>query len=237
RRWVEDCQVRIWVDQGDIENLERWMNSSDLQINVEPDYKRDIEHIILARTMVALAKDRPRASYLKDAIMLLSNLEKLAESAGWYGKLIEILALQSKAFLLDDREEQAIDTLEKAILLAEPEGYLRTFVDEGKPMHYLLQMVSRNESLQVYIRRLLALFEPVQLIDQEYISLIEVEPLSSRELDVMKMLATDLSGPEISQEMNIALSTLRFHTRNIYGKLMVNNRRSAVRRATESKLI
>jgi LuxR family maltose regulon positive regulatory protein len=161
----------------------------------------------------------------------------LAEIANWNGKLVEILILQSKVFLIEEEEDQAIQSLEKALSFALPQGYIRSFVDEGVSIQYLLQKVARREYRGDYPRQLLAHFEIEQFNDEELVSLLEIEPLSSRELDVMKMLVTDLTGPEITQEMNIALSTFRFHTRNIYSKLMVNNRRSAVRRAKESHLI
>ena len=237
RRWAEDCQVRLWVLQGEFEQLERWVHSTDLQVNTEPDFKRDIDQIILARALVALARDRPKSPYLQDALILLSKLENFATGADLNGKLIEILALQSMAYLINEQEEHACISLYKAISLAEPEGYRRTFVDEGKSMEFLLKKLAKKASNREYIQEVLGSFESFQVSDQEYLSLIDVDPLSSREIEVMKMLATDLSGPKISEEMNIALSTLRFHTRNIYGKLMVNNRRSAVRRAKESHLI
>jgi LuxR family maltose regulon positive regulatory protein len=237
RRWAEDCHVRLWLFQGEFEQLDRWVHSTDLQVNSEPDFKRDIDQIILARALVALARNRPKSPYLQDALILLSKLENFATGADLNGKLIEILALQSMAYLINEQEEHAYFSLYKAISLAEPEGYRRTFVDEGKSMEFLLKKLAKKASNREYIQEVLGSFESFQVSDQEYLSLIDVDPLSSREIEVMKMLATDLSGPKISEEMNIALSTLRFHTRNIYGKLMVNNRRSAVRRAKESHLI
>jgi LuxR family maltose regulon positive regulatory protein len=237
RRWAEDCQVRTWVNLGDYVSLERWIQTGDLRIGDMPNFKRDIDHIILARAMVELASNQPSSSYLEDVLSLIYNLEILAENANWNGKLIEILALKSKALLIANREDQALLAIEKALSLAAPEGYLRTFVDEGKSMEFLLQRVARDKRQNDYLQRLLAGFKPDQPIDLDISSQTLVESLSRRELDVLSMLATDMTGPEIAKEMNIALSTLRFHTRNIYGKLAVNNRRSAVRKAKGSQLI
>ena len=237
RRWAEDCQVRTWVTLGDYISLERWIQTGDLRIEDTPNFKRDIDHIILARAMVELASYQPSSSYLKDALSLLINLEILAEDANWNGKLIEILALQAKALLIAEREDQALLAIEKALSLAASEGYLRTFVDEGKSIEFLLQMVARDEGHYDYSQRLLAELEPDQPIELDFSLRTIVEPLSKRELEVLSMLATDMTGPEIAKEMNIALSTLRFHTRNIYGKLAVNNRRSAVRKAKGLQLI
>jgi LuxR family maltose regulon positive regulatory protein len=237
RRWAEDCQVRTWVNLGDYVSLERWIQTGDPRIGDMPNFKRDIDHIILARAMVELASNQPSSSYLEDVLSLIYNLEILAENANWNGKLIEILALKSKALLIANREDQALLAIEKALSLAAPEGYLRTFVDEGKSMEFLLQRVARDKRQNDYLQRLLAGFKPDQPIDLDISSQTLVESLSRRELDVLSMLATDMTGPEIAKEMNIALSTLRFHTRNIYGKLAVNNRRSAVRKAKGSQLI
>ena len=161
----------------------------------------------------------------------------MAEDANWNGKLIEILVLQSKALLIANLEDQAQIAVEKALSHAAPEGYIRTFVDEGKSIEFLLKRIPTNNAYYEYAQRLLAEYDIDQSSDLDTSSTALIEPLSSRELDVMSMLATDKTGPEIASEMNIALSTLRFHTRNIYGKLAVNNRRSAVRRAKEEQLI
>jgi LuxR family maltose regulon positive regulatory protein len=237
RRWAEDCQVRLWVALDDYESLERWIRTVDLKIEEPPNFKRDIDHIILARAMVAITRFKPASSYLRDAIKLLRNLEKMAEEANWNGKLIEILVLQGKALLIAEREDQALSAIVKALSLAVPEDYLRTFVDEGRSMEFLLKKIPPNDKYYDYAQKLLAEFDIDQSSDLDTGSTALIEPLSSRELDVLSMLATEMSGPEIAKEMNIALSTLRFHTRNIYGKLAVNNRRSAVRLAKEEQLI
>ena len=151
--------------------------------------------------------------------------------------MIEILVLQAMALQTVKSEDQAIFALENALSLAEPEGYIRTFVDEGSSMLRLLHIVDNEEISRPYIKKLLAAFGVDKTMDQVRFRQSLFEPLSPRELDVLRMLATDLSGPEIASEMNIALTTLRFHTRNIYSKLEVNNRRTAVRNAQELNLI
>jgi LuxR family maltose regulon positive regulatory protein len=237
RRWVEDCQVRLWVAQGNFESLERWVQTCGLSLEDTPNFKRDMDHIILARALVELAQYRPASSYLEDALTLLSKLQMIAEDAKWNGKLIEILVLQAMALQIAMREEQALHALNKAISLAQPEGYIRTFVDEGLPMGLLLETLLKNGADNDYAQELYATFELNRTADHVLSTQSMIEPLSSRELDVMSMLSTELSGPEIAKEMSIALSTLRFHTRNIYGKLQVNNRRTAVRKARDLDLI
>jgi LuxR family maltose regulon positive regulatory protein len=237
RRWVEDCQVRLWAAQGNFESLERWVQTCGLSLEDTPNFKRDMDHIILARAFVELAQHRPASSYLEDALTLLSKLQIMAEDVKWNGKLIEILVLQAMALHIAKRGEQALHALNRAISLAEPEGYVRTFVDEGMPMGLLLGNLLQNGVDNNYAQKLYKRFEFNRTADHILSTQSMIEPLSSRELDVMGMLATELSGPEIANEMSIALSTLRFHTRNIYGKLQVNNRRTAVRKAKDLNLI
>jgi LuxR family maltose regulon positive regulatory protein len=148
----------------------------------------------------------------------------------------------------------ALRPLQQALTLAEPEGYVRMFVDEGPPMAALLaQSVERraqNDSISVYAERLLSVFPEAQSAERRaqnndtsaLRSTLErssalMEPLSERELDVLRLLRTELNGPEIARELMVSLNTLRTHTKNIYSKLGVNNRRAAVRRAEELDLV
>jgi LuxR family maltose regulon positive regulatory protein len=236
-RWVEDCQVRLWAAQGNFESLERWVNSTDLRLEDTPNFKRDIDHIILARALLVLSQYRSSSHSLEDILILLSTLEATAEKAKWYGKLIEILVLQAMALQSAKKEDEAFSSLEKAISLARLEDYTRSFVDEGLPMGLLLERLLQNDKENYYAHKLYSTFDIYQTNDRFISNRGMIEPLSSRELEVMSMLTTDLSGPEIADEMSIALSTLRFHTRNIYGKLQVNNRKAAVRKARDLDLI
>ena len=241
RRWVENCKIRLWKAHDNLKAIDTWVNQSGLQVEDELTFLRDIEHIILARALVALGQEQPESRYLDDALTMLAHLEDMTLDAGWIGKAIEVLVLQALALQASDEEDKALKALSKALSLAEPEGYVRIFVDEGPPMTALLrQAVSRGISPR-YAGRLLGTLESELQDDTgERLIMAEsnmIEPLSKRELEVLKMLTTDLSGPEIADQLHIALTTLRFHTRNIYGKLEVKNRRSAVRKAQEINLI
>jgi LuxR family maltose regulon positive regulatory protein len=125
--------------------------------------------------------------------------------------------------------------LERALTLAEPEGYVRIFVDEGPPMAALLEAAAKDGIAPTYVRRLLTAIGEDEDVTPARQDLIE--PLSERELDVLRLLGTDLDGPEIARELNVSLNTMRTHTKNIYGKLGVNNRRAAVRQAEELELL
>lgn len=241
RRWVEDCQVRMWLAQGKFEEVARWVGECGMSIDDLLDFKRDIDHIILARALVALGRVRPESSHIENAISLLQRMWDLASDASWWGKGIEILVLQALAFHVKGNERRALESFETALTLAEPEGYIRTFLDEGEPMVDLLRLAASNGISPTYSRQLLVTLKSelkdVKSVGGSMPTSALVEPLSDRELEVLKMLATDLSGPEIAQELMVALSTIRYHTNNIYGKLAVHNRRAAVRRANELNLL
>jgi LuxR family maltose regulon positive regulatory protein len=143
----------------------------------------------------------------------------------------------------------ALAPLSHALTLAEPEGYVRTFVDEESAMAHLLREAAARGIMPEYTGTLLAAFPRTEdrglrnerrdsansVLSPQSSSL--VEPLSERELDVLRLLRTDLSGPDIARELMVSLNTLRTHTKNIYDKLGVNNRRAAIHRAEELKLL
>jgi LuxR family maltose regulon positive regulatory protein len=137
------------------------------------------------------------------------------------------------------RLERALAPLERALTLAEPEGYVRSFVDEGPPMAGLLKQLHRKGVAADYVAQILAAFEDATKEEEPAPSRAEglVEPLSKRELEVLRLLGTELNGPEIARELVVSLNTMRTHTKNIYSKLGVNNRRAAVRRAEELDLL
>jgi LuxR family maltose regulon positive regulatory protein len=129
----------------------------------------------------------------------------------------------------------ALGTLKRAVTLGEPEGYVRVFADEGPPMAGLLKTLTEREAARGYVRRVLTAAMGTEHRPADATAL--VEPLSARELDVLRLLGTDLSGPDIARELFVSLNTLRTHTKNIYSKLDVTSRRAAVRQAHELKLL
>jgi len=139
---------------------------------------------------------------------------------------------------------QALAALKGALSLAEPEGYVRIFLDEGSSMAQLLLKAAVSGIMPDYTGKLLAAFEAEQLrsagespLPTPPASQPPIEPISQRELEVLRLFKTELSGPEIARELVIALSTVRTHTKSIFSKLNVNNRRAAVKRAEELHLI
>ena len=190
------------------------------------------------------ASDGDKSS-LNDASRLLERLQSAAVAGGRTGSVIEILVLQSLTHQAGGDTPRALAPLVEALTLAEPEGYVRVFVGEGPPMKTLLTAVISSEAGWDYVRRLLAACadddgtgpdatpgEPAPRRGQGL-----VEPLSERELDVLRLLATDLDGPDIARRLFVSVNTMRTHTRSIYAKLGVNSRRAAVSRAEELGLL
>jgi len=204
-------------------------------------YLDEFEHITLARVLIASHQNDPLAGSVHEAIALLEQLLQAAEAGGRMGSVIEILVVQALAFQAQGNVSQALASMERALTLAEPEGYVRIFVDEGEPMRLLIEKQSRGQdkTFPGYVDKLLAAFAPPMAIPQPKANDLQsmiIEPLSERELEVLRLLGTELSGPEIARKMIVSLNTLRTHTKNIFNKLGVNNRRAAVHRAEELEL-
>ncbi len=227
--WVESCRARSWLAQGDIEAAVRWAEQRGLKIDDDVSYMRDAEYLTLGCVFLAQGK-------YDTALMLLERLRNSAETIGRIGSLIEILVLQAITFQTQSDIPRALATLERALALAEPEGYVRTFVDQGEPMARLLRRALSQGIAPNYVARLLAAFgQEVELTSPAMESL--VEPLSERELEVLRLVVAGLSNPEIAQELVIAVSTVKSHVNHIYSKLGVESRTRAVARARELGLL
>ena len=207
-------------------------------------YLHEFEHISLTRVLLACYQSDRADHSLREAVGLLERLLDAAEAGGRTGRVIEILVLQVLAHQLQDDIPAALVPLQRALMLAEPEGYVRIFVDEGPSMAQLLRQAAIRRIMPTYTARLLAAFEAKQLpyagkspLPISPASQPLIEPLSERELEVLRLLGTDLSGPEIARKLMVSLNTMNTHTKNIYSKLGVNNRRAAVRRAEEIELL
>ena len=226
-RPVPALRARMWLAQGRLADARGWVAQRGLSPTDELSYLREFEHLTLARVLMA-------EESLDPALDLLERLAHAAEEGQRSGTLIEIRVVQALAYQMRGDHEPALTTLEAALTLAEPEGYVRTFLDEGPPMAALLKAAADQGIAPRYASRLLAAF-PTAPRPSAVPGL--VEPLSDREQDVLRLLGTDLSGPEIARELVVSLNTVRSHTKSIYTKLGVNTRRTAVRRAHELGLL
>jgi LuxR family maltose regulon positive regulatory protein len=246
-RSISARKARILVAQDRLTKALEWVREQGLSPDNDLCYLREFEHITLARILIAqYQKDRVDGP-LHAAMRLLDRLLQAAEDGRRMGSVIEILVLQALAYQAEGDITPALMSLERALTLAEPEGYVRIFVEEGKPMADLLTRVGENWSsfLAKQVVSPQTLIEPEvrpakDMLDEPEsrpTRLSLVETLSKRELEVLRLLRTDLNGPEIARELVVSLSTVRTHTQNIYTKLGVNNRRAAIRRAEELHLL
>jgi LuxR family maltose regulon positive regulatory protein len=234
-RPVGALKARVWIANGRMSEARSWARERGLSAADELDYVREFEHLALARLILAEgARDRSDKT-IKEALGLLERLLVAADGGGRTGSVIEILVVQALARRARNDMPEALASLERAVAFAEPEGYVRVFTDEGPNMAALLRLAAQKRNASGYLRRLLA--ATVTPAARAPVDQPLIEPLSERELDVLRLLESELDGPDIARELTVSLATVRTHTSNIYTKLGVNNRRAAVRRAAELGLL
>jgi LuxR family transcriptional regulator, maltose regulon positive regulatory protein len=222
-------QMQLWLAQGDLASATRWAENWVTHGGSRSALGREWETVALVRLL--LAQDRP-----EDALTRLAPLRESASQQGRWGSVIQLRLLQAEAESLLRMEQAALATLAQAVELAEPEGYLRSFVDEGPPMAALLRRLweqERRRGPTPYLDKLLAAFPldgappvPASFPGPPQQGLID--PLSPRELDVLQQLARGASNQEIAEALVITVDTVKHHVGNILGKLQANNRTQAV---------
>ena len=172
---------------------------------------------------------------VESALPVSLSLLDAAEAGDRIRSVIEILVLQALSREAQDNIPSALVPLQQALALAEPEGYVRLFVDEGQPMAALLREAAKHSRTPNYVSQLRSAFGKAEGKKPSAQKL--TEPLSERELEVLRLLKTELNGPEIARSLMVSLNTMRTHTKNIYNKLGANNRWAALRRAEELNLL
>ncbi|MFN2237585.1 MAG: LuxR C-terminal-related transcriptional regulator, partial [Anaerolineales bacterium] len=241
-RGGEYPQVNLWLNQKKISKLDRWLGKNTISFEEISYFKTKITFSMHARVLIALYREHQDDIYIREAIEILDRLFDMVKNNGWESKVIEILALQAVAHLESGNLELAQTKLEKALTLAEPEGFIRTFVNEGAPMASLLYEALKREIAPEYVQRLLAAFPVTELDETASMESSEdqsglIEPLSEREIEVLQFLAKGLTNHMIATRLFLSVHTIKAHTRNIYSKLDVNNRTQAVARARVLGLI
>lgn len=242
-------RAHFFVTQGNVAEVMHWAERRGLTTGLTTEHSpalderqkyinahlRKYEHLVLARAFI-------RQGRASEALALLETLLAQAKQLDRTDLAIEIHILKALAFQLEGNHDQGLKALVDALSLAEPGGYVRIFLDEGEPMTRLLRRAAISGLAPAYVSKLLAAFSGQASTEREtrpsrsHVHPL-IEPLSERELDVLRLLATGLSNPEIAGELYIAVSTIRTHCKHIYGKLGVCRRWDAVQRAQELGLI
>jgi LuxR family maltose regulon positive regulatory protein len=216
-----------------MQEVSRWVEERRLEEEDSPSYARELEFLVLARYL--LNQNEPGR-----ALTLLEHLQALAKAQVRTGSLIEIQVLQALGFKAVGKPDQAMKVLAQVLMQAEPEGYVRTFVDEGRQMAGLLHQARSRDVMADYTTRLLEAFPSVDRGMQPSPPAAAFpfnQPLSERELEVLHLLASGASNREIAEELTIALTTTKKHVSNILRKLGVSTRTQAVSRGRDLGLL
>lgn len=234
-------RARILAAHGRWEPAVQWAHQHGITPADDLSYLREYEHLTLARVLLARHAAGGSPGVLRDAVTLLERLHAAADAGGRHGTAIEVLALLAVAHRASGNEVRALALLRRALTMAEPEGYVRVFATVRSPMTALLKTMLRQDPGSAYLRRLLDAstgpHRQTPAASGRAASEGLVDALSPRELDVMRLLLSELDGPSIARELVVSLNTVRTHTKNIYAKLGVTNRRAAVRRAHQLDLL
>ena len=237
-RPIAALRVRLWIAQGRLAEARAWARERDLSVDDDLAYLHEFEHITLARVLIARYRSDRDDRSIHEATELLERLLKAAEAGERFGSVIEILIEQALAHEARGDIPAALALLERAVALAEPEGYVRIFVDEGEAMRDLLHRVAAQGAAGAYARRLLSAFsEPTRSVAFPAGTAGQVEPLTPREIEILRFIAAGMRNQEIADHLFISLATVKRHIANVYGKLGVSHRTEAVARANELHLI
>ncbi|WP_025414762.1 LuxR C-terminal-related transcriptional regulator [Gemmatirosa kalamazoonensis] len=240
-RPIAAMKARVWLSQGRLAEAMEWVAQRGLTVRDDLAYAREFEHVTLARVLIARHETGADELSAHDAVRLLERLTDAAEAGGRTGSVIETLALQSLAHRALGDVRGALRPLERALALAEPAGYLRVFVDEGRRMRDLLRhAAARGIGDGEYTRRLLAAFDAPAPSEAAPAPIADVGPgqaLTTRELEVLRLIAAGLRNQEIANQLSISQATVKRHVANAYAKLGVGHRTEALARAKELRLL
>jgi LuxR family maltose regulon positive regulatory protein len=242
---VAMVQASLWIAHGDLLSAETWVEWRGLLHEPDLTSLSDSESFAYAHLrkyeLIVLARLRLSQGQLEAALQLLDAILPEVIKMPRLGLRIEILVLRALTCYSLGNQAEAFAALEEALALAEPAGYVRLFLDEGDPLYRLLSEIHRRDPSSAYVAGLLAAFEREKApeLDQEIQSESRlpvhagIEPLTEREIEVLSLLRSRLTVPEMAVKLYVAESTLRSHIKNIYSKLDVHRRMDAVQRAEE----
>jgi LuxR family maltose regulon positive regulatory protein len=236
-------RARLHLAAGRLAEALDWVRERRLSVEDDLDYAREFEHVTMARVLLARHAAGGDARALRDAARLLERLLTAAEEGGRAGSTIEILLLQSLVRRAEGDLRGAMQPLARALSLAEPEGFLRVFVDEGGPLRELLRYAVVRGLGGASATRVLSAFEPAasptarEATPRGAAVPVAAPALTARELEVLRLIAAGLRNQEIADRMAVAPATVKRHVANAYGKLGARHRTEALARARELRVL
>ncbi len=241
---VAAARARVAARHDRLSVAEEWARQRGLSPDDDLAYPYEYEHVTLAEVLLARHRNTGDEAALSGAATLLQRLLIAAEEGARFGTVIEILVLLALVQQSEGSDEMAIETLRNALELAAPEGHVWAFTSRGSSLLDLLSTMLAAGPSPTYARHLMGLAavaqpepSPTSSNAADALRGALVEPLTGRERDVLRLLASDLDGPGIARELVLSLNTVRTHTKNLYAKLGVTNRRAAVTRGHQLKLL
>jgi LuxR family maltose regulon positive regulatory protein len=235
---VVAIQAQLELAQGNLAEAIHWADSSELSLEDDDlTYLREGEYLTLTHVRIAQARQDQASPVLQDELHLLDRILRDAEAKARMNSVLEILVLRALAQEAQGDRTSALSTLERALVQASPEGYIRLFVDEGTPMRLLLRDAQARGIVPEYVATLLAAFgEPTaSRLPTKVGSLIE--PLTEREREVLRLLLEGASNREIARRLVVSVNTVKRHVYNLCGKLGVQSRTQAIARARTLNLL
>jgi LuxR family maltose regulon positive regulatory protein len=249
---VQIYQVHLWLQQANLRLAAAWIQEEALQLDPLPDpipYLREGEYMVLARLLLLRYQQQnddtlpPVDNPLATALNVLDRIIEAARAKSRMGRVIEARTVQARLLLANNQQNQALLALEDALTLAEPAGYVRCFVDEGPSIAGLLRQMRASGVEPAYAGQLLAAFQGVKHTGQAFGRLAAqdsqflLDPLSQRELEILRLIATGMSNRDLAETLVVTVGTVKWHLNNIYSKLAVRSRTQAVARARELGLL
>ncbi len=234
-RSIPAIRARVRIVQGRLDEASAWVRARGVSADDPVSYLNVFDHLTLARLLLAQAAEERADDGVGLALGLLERLRNAADTGGWIGSLIEILVLESLGYQRLGSLPSARVSLGRALSLAEPGGYVRIFVNEGEPMHRLLSEVAGGEHGR-HAQRVLRAWGTAERSAAGAASVVGlVEPLTPREVEILRLIAAGLRNQEIADRLYISLPTVKRHVANAYGKLGVAHRTEAVARANAAR--
>jgi LuxR family maltose regulon positive regulatory protein len=229
-------RAQVELAQGNLAAAIQWAQTSDLSACHDRStpmyhaYPREQEYLTLARVRIAQGREQPTGPFLSEALALLERLLEDAEPKARMRSVIEILLLRALALQAQGKQDEALRTLGKTLALAEPEGYMRLFLDEGAPMLALLRQAYVRQITPGYVVTLLEAAGE-QVIPTPHRSSRPMESLTAREREVLRLLVNGASNREIANRLVLSVNTVKKHVLNLCGKLGVQSRAQAIAKA------